>query len=100
MRTMGNDLSHIVFREGCDVRLGEFLFQELAEANIATLAKYNVRKIVAHCPHCVNALLKDYSQFGGEYEVVHHTQLLARLLREGRLKVEGELPESLQTPVT
>src|SRR4051812_21024072 len=44
-------------------RLGdEFLFQELAEANIATLAKYNVRKIVAHCPHCVNALLKDYSQ--------------------------------------
>ena len=67
-------------------RLGdEFLFQELATANIATLAKYNVKRIVAHCPHCVNALLKDYAQFGGQYEVVHHTQLLAQLIREGRL---------------
>ena len=82
-------------------RLGdEFLFQELAEANIATLSKYNVRKIVAHCPHCVNALINDYSQFGGQYEVVHHTQFLATLLREGRLKVDGELPESLQGAVT
>lgn len=69
-------------------RLGdEFLFQELAEANIATLGKYNVRRIVAHCPHCVNALLKDYRPFGGEYEVLHHTQFLAALIGEGRLKV-------------
>jgi len=82
-------------------RLGdEFLFQELAEANIATLAKYNVRQIVAHCPHCVNALIKDYSQFGGQYEVVHHSQFLAMLLREGRLKVDGDLPPSLQGAVT
>ena len=71
-------------------RLGdEFLFQELAQANIATLAKYNVRKIVAHCPHCLNSLLKDYSQFGGNYEVIHHTQLLEQLVAEGRLKVDG-----------
>jgi Fe-S oxidoreductase len=70
-------------------RLGdEFLFQELATANIETLAKYNVRRIVAHCPHCVNALLRDYSQFGGHYEVVHHTQLLAQLIHEGRIKVD------------
>lgn len=67
-------------------RLGdEFLFQELATANIATLAKYNVKRIVAHCPHCLNALLKDYAPLGGQYEVVHHTQLLAGLIREGRL---------------
>ena len=67
-------------------RLGdEFLFQELATANIATLAKYHVKRIVAHCPHCVNALLKDYAPLGGQYEVVHHTQLLAQLIREGRL---------------
>jgi Fe-S oxidoreductase len=73
-------------------RLGdEFLFQELAQANIATLAKYNVRKIVTHCPHCLNSLLKDYSQFGGNYEVIHHTQFLEQLLTEGRLKVEGGL---------
>ncbi len=68
-------------------RLGdEFLFQELAQANIATMAKYNVRKIVTHCPHCLNSLLKDYSQFGGHYEVIHHTQLLQQLLSEGHLK--------------
>lgn len=82
-------------------RLGdEFLFQELAEANIATLNKYHVRRIVAHCPHCVNALLKDYPQFGGQFEVQHHTQFLAMLLREGRLTVPGELPASLQAGVT
>ena len=68
-------------------RLGdEFLFQELAQANIATLAKYNVRRILAHCPHCLNSLLKDYSQFGGHYEVIHHTQFIAQLIREGRLR--------------
>ncbi len=71
-------------------RLGdEFLFQELAQANIATLAKYKVRKIVAHCPHCLNTLLKDYSQFGGSYEVVHHTQLLEELAASGRLKTDA-----------
>ena len=82
-------------------RLGdEFLFQELAEANIATLGKYNVRKIVAHCPHCVNALVNDYSQFGGQYDVLHHTEFLASLIGEGRLKVTGEWPTSLTGPVT
>jgi len=72
-------------------RLGEeFLFQELAEANIATLAKYNVRKILTQCPHCLNSLLKDYSQFGGDFEVMHHTQFLEQLLADGRLKLSGE----------
>jgi Fe-S oxidoreductase/nitrate reductase gamma subunit len=71
-------------------RLGdEFLFQELALANTVTLARYNVRKIITHCPHCLNSLLKDYPQFGGNYEVIHHTQFLERLLTEGRLKTDG-----------
>ena len=71
-------------------RLGdEFLFQELAAANIATLGRHGVRRIVAHCPHCVNAFLRDYPQLGGLFEVQHHTELLAQLLREGRLKVPG-----------
>jgi len=71
-------------------RLGdEFLFQELAQINIATLGKYKVRKILTQCPHCLNALLKDYVQFGGNYELVHHTQFFEQLLAEGRLKVEG-----------
>ncbi len=71
-------------------RLGdEFLFQELAQANIATLNKYKVRKILTHCPHCLNSLLKDYAQFGGCYEVVHHTQFLEGLLAEGRLVIDS-----------
>ncbi len=73
-------------------RLGdEFLFQELAQANIATLSKYKVSRIVAHCPHCLNSLLKDYPQFGGHYQVTHHTELLSELLEQGRLKPPTEL---------
>jgi Fe-S oxidoreductase len=69
-------------------RMGdEFLFQELAKANIATLGRHGVRRIVAHCPHCVNVFLKDYPQFGGTFEVQHHTQFLADLLKRGKLKV-------------
>ncbi|MGI9429606.1 MAG: heterodisulfide reductase-related iron-sulfur binding cluster [Bythopirellula sp.] len=67
-------------------RMGdEFLFQELAAANVETLEKYNVRKIVAHCPHCVNSFLQDYPQMGGEYEVIHHSQLLKMLVELGRI---------------
>ena len=80
-------------------RLGdEFLFQELAQANIATLARYNVRKIVTHCPHCLNSLLNDYPQFGGNYEVIHHTQFLEQLLAKGRLAAAGAVsPEGALT---
>lgn len=68
-------------------RMGdEFLFRQLAEQNVATLGEHRVRKIVAHCPHCVNSLRNDYSQLGGNYEVVHHSQLLEELVRAGRLK--------------
>ena len=82
-------------------RLGdEFLFQELAETNIATLTKHNVQRIVAHCPHCVNALLRDYRQLGGDYEVVHHTQYLAMLLGEGRLRVPEGTSELFANGVT
>ncbi|QDU57044.1 (Fe-S)-binding protein [Aeoliella mucimassa] len=70
-------------------RMGdELLFQELATQNIATFSKYQVKKIVTHCPHCLNSLRNDYPQFGGEYQVVHHSELLAELLSEGRLSVE------------
>lgn len=67
-------------------RMGdELLFQQLAEQNVETLTKRNVRKIVAHCPHCLNSLRNDYPQAGGNYEVVHHSQMLASLVAEGRL---------------
>jgi Fe-S oxidoreductase len=80
-------------------RLGEeFLFQELAEANIATLAKYNVRKILTQCPHCLNSLLKDFPQFGGHYEVLHHSQFFEQLLADGRLKLsDGFAPSGTLT---
>lgn len=68
-------------------RIGdEFLFQEMARTNIATLNGHKARKIVTPCPHCHNTLQNEYSQFGGHYQVQHHSQLLAELLRTGRLE--------------
>jgi Fe-S oxidoreductase len=67
-------------------RMGnEFVFQAYAEQNVATLGEAGVTKIVASCPHCFNTLAHEYPDFGGNYEVVHHTELLASLVREGRL---------------
>ena len=63
----------------------EFLFQQLAGQNVESLTTYSVTRIVAHCPHCVNSLRNDYSQVGGNYEVLHHSQLLAELVQAGRL---------------
>jgi Fe-S oxidoreductase len=64
----------------------EYLFQEMAKANIATLNEKGVRKIVASCPHCFNTMAREYPDFGGTFEVMHHTELLARLIKEGKLK--------------
>jgi Fe-S oxidoreductase len=67
-------------------RLGnEFVFQMLAQANVEVLGEAKATKIVATCPHCFNTLANEYPQVGGVYEVVHHTQLLSRLVAEGRL---------------
>jgi len=63
----------------------EFLFQMLAQQNIETLTEAKASKVVVTCPHCFNALKNEYAQVGGTYEVVHHTQLLNRLVRDGRL---------------
>lgn len=67
----------------------EFVFQMLALQNIQTLSTYNVKKIVTACPHCFNTLKNEYPALGGEYEVIHHTQLLLSLIQEGRLNIEG-----------
>jgi Fe-S oxidoreductase len=73
-------------------RMGnEFLFQTLAEQNVETLNGVGVRTIVANCPHCFNTLRNEYPEYGGTYEVLHHTQLLARLVDEGRLTPTGEV---------
>ena len=67
----------------------EFLFQMQAATNIQVLNGYGVQKIVTTCPHCFNTLKNEYPELGGDYEVVHHTQFLRDLLKEGRIKVEG-----------
>ncbi|MFN4121782.1 MAG: (Fe-S)-binding protein [Flavobacteriales bacterium] len=67
----------------------EFLFQMQAMMNIQVLNAYEVQKIVTACPHCFNTLKNEYPELGGNYEVLHHTQLLQNLINEGRLKVEG-----------
>ncbi len=67
-------------------RLGqELLFQELAQRNVEVLNTAGVKKIIVTCAHCFNAIANEYPQVGGTYEVVHHTQLLSRLVAEGRL---------------
>jgi Fe-S oxidoreductase len=77
-------------------RMGnEYLFQELARQNVETLNGTGVRRIVVNCPHCFNTLKNEYPDFGGSYEVVHHTQLLAQLLKEGRLRPTREIREVL-----
>jgi Fe-S oxidoreductase len=70
-------------------RMGnEYVFQQLAQANIETFRKYRFRKILVTCPHCLNSLGKDYRELGGRYEVVHHSQLLAELLAAGRVPLD------------
>jgi Fe-S oxidoreductase/nitrate reductase gamma subunit len=64
----------------------EYLFQAMALQNVETLNRYNTKRIVTACPHCYNTLAREYPDFGGTYEVVHHTDELARLVAEGRLK--------------
>ena len=66
----------------------EFLFQMSALQNIQTLNNYGVQKMVTACPHCFNTLKNEYPALGGNYEVVHHTQLLQELINTGRIKMK------------
>ena len=67
-------------------RMGnEYLFQEMAKANIATLDDAHAKKIVASCPHCFNTMKNEYPALGGNYEVIHHAELLSHLVTSGRL---------------
>jgi Fe-S oxidoreductase len=77
-------------------RMGaEYVYQMLAEQNIETLNGYAVKTIVTACPHCFNTIFNEYPQFGGTFEVVHHTEYLARLIKEGRLKPAAELAKTV-----
>lgn len=67
----------------------EFLFQMQALGNIALLDAYNVKKIVTGCPHCFNTIKNEYPGLGGNYEVIHHSQLIQQLIDDGKLKAKG-----------
>jgi Fe-S oxidoreductase len=91
MRHAGVDFAVLGPRESCTGdparRMGdEYTFQRLAGENVATLNGARVRKIVTACPHCFNTLGNEYPDFGGRYEVVHHTAFLAQLVGEGKLQ--------------
>jgi Fe-S oxidoreductase len=106
LKEAGVDFAILGPREACTGdparRMGdEYTFQALATQNVETLAAAGVSKdaaavagaavtrVVTTCPHCFNTLANEYADFGGRYEVVHHTQLLAELVREGRLKPQA-----------
>lgn len=67
----------------------EFLFQMQAMQNISILNGYEIKKIVTGCPHCFNTIKNEYPALGGNYEVIHHTQLVQQLIDQGKLKVQG-----------
>ncbi|HET7152922.1 MAG TPA: (Fe-S)-binding protein, partial [Candidatus Kapabacteria bacterium] len=73
----------------------EYLAQMLMKENIETLNRYHVTKIVTSCPHCMNILLNEYPQFGGKYEVIHHTEFIEQLIRQGKLTPSSQLAQSV-----
>ena len=73
-------------------RIGnEYLFQMLAKENVETFNKYGVKKVITTCPHCYNTIKNEFPQFGGNYEVTHHTEFLARMINEGKLTPKGSM---------
>ena len=77
-------------------RLGnEYLFQIQAGQNIETFKSKDVQKVISSCPHCFNTMKNEYPQLDGNFEVYHHTEVLADLLADGRLRPEGELAEKV-----
>ena len=90
MQMAGVDFAILGPRESCTGdparRMGdEYTFQRLAGQNVATLNETGMKRIVTTCPHCFNTIGNEYPDFGGRYEVVHHTEFLAELVRDGKL---------------
>lgn len=93
LKNAGVSFAILGSEEGCTGdparRIGnEYLYWMLATQNIETLNSYKVRKIITTCPHCFHTIGKEYPQLGGEYEVVHHTELLNNLIAENRIRLK------------
>ena len=69
----------------------EMMYQMMAQENIETLNHYDVEKIITACPHCLNTLKYDYPQMGGNYEVIHHSEFIGRLLKEGKIDLNASI---------
>jgi Fe-S oxidoreductase len=97
MRAAGVDFAILGEEESCNAewarRAGEeYLYQVQAEENVEVLKGYQFERIVTQCPHCYNTLKNEYPQFGGEWQVVHHSQFIAELIETGRLELAGSWP--------
>ncbi len=73
----------------------EMLYQMMAQENIETLNNYKVKKIIAACPHCLNTLKHDYPQMGGNYEVIHHAEFIADLVKQGKITLNKSFEGTL-----
>jgi Fe-S oxidoreductase len=79
-------------------RMGnEYLYQMLAKENVETLGKYGVKTVVTACPHCFHQLGSEYPQFGGEYDVIHHSTYIEHLMAEGRVPIREDLHAPVRT---
>ena len=97
MQAAGLKFAILGKEEGCSGdparRIGnEYLYQVLAEQNVTTMNGYNVKKVITACPHCFNTIKNEYPQFGGNYEVMHHTELISELLNTGKIQIKPGSP--------
>ncbi len=93
MQKAGVDFRILGTEEKCNGdtarRLGnEYLAQMMMQENIATLNSYNVKKVVTACPHCFHSLKNEYPQFGGNFEVKHHSEFISELINDGKLQLK------------
>jgi Fe-S oxidoreductase len=100
LQKAGVDFSILGNREGCTGdparRLGnEYLFDMLATKNAGMFKEQGVIKVIVHCPHCFNSLKHEYPEFGVKLEVIHHSELLARLIKENKLSTESRTDETV-----
>jgi Fe-S oxidoreductase len=100
LKAAGIDFGILGKEEGCcgdsARRIGnEYLYQMMAQENIETFKKYRFGKILVTCPHGYNTLKKEYPEFGGVYEVVHHTEFIRDLIKTGKLKLKGNLNKTI-----
>ena len=100
LNAAGVDYAVLGHQEGCTGdparRAGnELLFQMQAEQNVEVLNEAGAKKVITSCPHCLHTLRHDYPQFGGEFEVIHHSQLIAHLMEAGKLETNGASVKSV-----